>query len=355
MPPEIAIVGAGIMGVMTALACARKGAAVTIYDAEDIPNKRNLSFADARMWRHVHHNNPTLEALAASSLDAWLNFQILSKPEGIRKTQTVRLLTLAQCRDLSDAYDNSGCTYTILSTDELSLREAYNIDVTNEQYLFVANDALLINGKLIYSHLINVLKSMSNISFFPNTKIDVDTDISGCSIQSTHGKLDYSGIILSTGRPGKYADHQNTTCIPEKHYQLHIDFHLEENAVNNNLFPLLNFGDPQTTWALPSVDKKTLSVSASNFSFTEKINKAQLNDMTDYLIQQINVKYTTFDVRVSEYFELAASARNNNAYWETRPHHNVISINACDASLFKAAPAISETLSGMILKAGSNE
>jgi len=57
-------------------------------------------------------------------------------------------------------------------------------------------------------------------------------------------------------------------------------------------------------------------------------------------------------VRISEYFELATPARNTNAYWETRPNHNVISINACDASLFKAAPAISETLSDMILKAG---
>jgi hypothetical protein len=352
MRPEVAIVGAGIMGIMTALACARKGAAVAIYDAEDIPNKRNLSFADVRMWRHVHHNNPTLEALAASSLDAWLNFQSLSKPEGIRKTQTVRLLTLAQCEVLSDAYDNSGYTYTILSTDELSLRRMYDIDITREQRLFVANDALLINAKLIYSHLVDALKSMSNVSFFPNTKIDIDTDISGCSIQSTHGKFDYSGIILSTGRPGKYAPPQNATCTPEKHYQLHIDFHLEGNAADDDLLPLLNFGDPQITWALPSIDKKTLSVSASNFSFTKTIDAAQLNQMTDYLIQKINVKYTTFDVRISEYFELTTTARNTNAYWETRPNHNVISINACDASLFKAAPAISETLSDMILKAG---
>lgn len=355
MRPDIAIVGAGIMGAMTALACARRGATVAIYDAGDIPNKQNLSFADVRMWRHVHHNNPTLEKLAASSLDAWLNFESLSKSEGIRKTKTARLLTLAQCEALSDAYDKSGCTYTILSTDELSLRAAYNIDVTSEQRLFVANDALLINGKFIYSHLIGTLKSMSNVSFFPNTKIDVDTDISGCSIQSTHGKFDYSGIILTTGRPGKNTAKKNAPCNPTKYYQLHIDFHLEENEANNNLLPLLNFGDPETTWALPSIDRKTLSVSASNFSFTEKVDESQLGTLTEYLINKIKVKYTTFYVRVSEYFELEASARNTNDYWESHSHHNIISINACDASLFKAAPAISETLSEMILKAGSNE
>ncbi|WP_268799653.1 FAD-dependent oxidoreductase [Pseudomonas huanghezhanensis] len=351
MRPEIAIVGAGILGVMTALACARKGAAVAIYDTEDIPNKRNLSFADARMWRHVHQNNPALEALAASSLEAWLRLQSLSKFEAVRKTQIVRLLTSAQCEVLGDAYDNSGNTFEILSADQLSIKKAYDIDITSEQRLFVANDALLINGKLIYSYLVDTLKSMSKVSFFPNTKINVDADISECSIQTAHGKRNYSGIILLTGRPGKYAFSQREPCTLKKHYQLHIDFNLSEATTNDGLLPLLNFGDPQTTWAVPSVDRKILSVSASNLFLTKKISVDQINEMTDYLIRKIKAEYTTFDVRVSEYFELPVSARHTNTYWEIRPDHNVISINACDASLFKAAPAISEIISDMIIKA----
>lgn len=65
---DIAVVGAGIVGLSTAFAAHRRGLSVTVYDAA--PPGSGQSAGQSRLFRHAH-DDPRLVAMAGESRDLW--------------------------------------------------------------------------------------------------------------------------------------------------------------------------------------------------------------------------------------------------------------------------------------------
>lgn len=65
---DIAVVGAGIVGLSTAYAARQRGLSVTVYDAA--PPGSGQSAGQSRLFRHAH-DDPRLVAMAVESRDLW--------------------------------------------------------------------------------------------------------------------------------------------------------------------------------------------------------------------------------------------------------------------------------------------
>ncbi|HEX2174508.1 MAG TPA: FAD-binding oxidoreductase [Nocardioidaceae bacterium] len=102
---DIAVVGAGIVGLATAYAAAQRGLSVTVYDAA--PPGSGQSAGQSRLFRHAH-DDPRLVAMAAESRDLWrawesdLGTQLVSDDGGVALGPAVdeRLQVLAAFPDL---------------------------------------------------------------------------------------------------------------------------------------------------------------------------------------------------------------------------------------------------------------
>lgn len=351
MRPNIAIIGAGITGVMTALACARKGASVELYDAAAIPNVANLSWAHGRLWKHAHENNAALQPLAAHSHAFWRQFIGTGNETFGCQTQSIRVVDDADCRRLTQLYDALAIGYDIqdpvLSVQSSLLR----LPSTNRR-LFVGHDAILLDAQKVYAHLCQALANTDRIVLKPHTRVELDTIREGRHFSVNGERKNYTAVICTASRPlTRHIGWPGAAPAPQ--YQVHLDVHLND-ARACLLKPVLTMGDEHRSWCVPSPERRVLKVSASRFSYSMPPDSNGLQACKRYLLDRLCVKYDQVDVVVSPYFELPTEERQDTAYWGRHDITGCIAVEACDASIFKIAPALSEQISQYVIH-GVNE
>ncbi|QNK33237.1 FAD-binding oxidoreductase [Serratia sp. JUb9] len=351
MRPNIAIIGAGITGVMTALACARKGASVELYDAAAIPNATNLSWAHGRLWKHVHENNAALQSLAAHSLTFWRQFIGTGHKTFGCQTQSIRVVDDADCRRLAQLYDTLSIGYDI-QDPVLSVQNSLLRLPKANRRIFVGHDAILLDAQKVYAHLCQALANTDTIVLKPHTRVELNTIREGRHFSVNGERKSYTAVICTASRPLiRHISRSGSVPVPQ--YQVHLDVHLND-ARAYLLKPVLTMGDEHRSWCVPSPERRVLKVSASRFSYPMPPDSNGLQACKQYLLDRLRVKYDQVDVAVSPYFELPTEKRQNTAYWGRHDITGCIAVEACDASIFKIAPALSEQISQYVIH-GVNE
>lgn len=240
MHHNIAIVGAGITGIMTALACARKGASVDLYDAGPIPNPDNLSWAYGRLWKHIHENNPTLQPLAADSYAFWK--EKISGGDGYFGCQarSFRVVDDATCDRLAALYQNASVGYELHDRAISAQSCLLNLERVGSR-LFVGHDAILLNARNICMDLLEQLTEMKNVRFWPHFRVDLSALGKNRAVYVDGNYKKYSDVILATSCP-----EMGTTpdCGPRlrRQYQVHLDVHISDGRACL-LQPVLDMGD----------------------------------------------------------------------------------------------------------------
>ncbi|MEH1098294.1 FAD-dependent oxidoreductase [Micromonospora sp. CPCC 205561] len=72
---RVLIVGAGVVGLLTAMECVRRGDDVTVLDQGPIPNPAAASFDQNRVVRALHPGDPTATRAAADLHGRWLELE----------------------------------------------------------------------------------------------------------------------------------------------------------------------------------------------------------------------------------------------------------------------------------------
>lgn len=339
MRHNIAIIGAGITGVMTALACARRGANVELYDAHAIPNRRNLSWAYGRLWKHIHENNPALQPLAADSLPFWSEL-IKSSGEFGCRTHSLRLVDDATCERLAQLYQQLAVGYEIQPPGLAAQSSLLDFSGAGK-HLFVGYDALLLNASKIYARLCHELTECRNVTLKPQIRVEPSALRAGTRLYIGKSYKEYQCIIWATSSP---LAEEKQAPSPVLRYQLHLNVHLND-ARAARLKPVLTMGDDNVSWCVPSPDRRVLKLSASRFSWPKPPDEACLLACKAYLLNRLRMQYSKVDVLVSPYFTLAETERVTTPYWHHHQGTGCIQVDACDASIFKIAPALSRQIS----------
>lgn len=137
MADRVAVVGAGIMGLAAARACARRGASVDIYEQFDVMHVRGSSHGDARIFR-VSYPEAHYVALAAESLPMWRELERESGNELLRTTGS---LDIGFELPHAGALDEHGLTYEVL--DAAELRQRFGLRAPEAQAVFQADGGVL--------------------------------------------------------------------------------------------------------------------------------------------------------------------------------------------------------------------
>lgn len=72
---RVVVVGAGVVGLLTAMECARAGATVTVADRDDVPSPHATSYDRQRVVRSLHAGDAALTGAAAAATAAWLDVE----------------------------------------------------------------------------------------------------------------------------------------------------------------------------------------------------------------------------------------------------------------------------------------
>lgn len=131
--------------------------------------------------------------------------------------------------------------------------------------IFIGHDAVLLNASNIYNYLYQKLAGYGNVCMYPNTMANLNA-IEDCKSLLIEGrKVEYTSIICTISRPINEA----STSLLQKRYQVHLNVHIND-ARAALLKPVLNIVDENKSWCVPSLDKKILKMSASDFSYSTK-------------------------------------------------------------------------------------
>ena len=333
MSHKIAVVGAGITGLITALNCARKGAEVDIYDRCHIPNKLSNSWAYARLWRIVHEDNPALEALAIRSGRFWESLMDQYGEKLIRPTKILRINNEKILTPLRLSYDRNKKTNTTTSLKQSELTSFFNIPTQNN--VMTGEDGLLLRAHSIYENLLEELMKYENVKLLPNKTLFPSTNTTEftneCAMNS------YKKVLICTSSPIKSLP-RNVT----KKYQYHIDIELKLGHSFRDV--ILDMGDIHKTWCIPSLEGNLIKLSASHFSFNEPPDNKLKKDCKDYLINILKIPFSSITEQVSEYYSSENNGTSDDKLWWRDKKNRIAIMDSCNAGSYKIAPALAEDI-----------
>lgn len=331
---KIAVVGAGITGLMTALNCARKGAEVDIYDLYDIPNKQSNSWAYARLWRIVHDDNPVLEAMAIRSGVYWENLMNQYGETMIRPTKIVRINNERILAPLRLSYEKNKKNSNTTTLEKSNLTSFFNI--TTENNVMTGEDGLILGAHSIYEHLFNELKKHGNVHLLPNETLFPTTDAMSINYENIINK--YNKTLICTSSPISLYPSQVM-----KNYQYHMDIEL----INGYSFRdvILDMGDIHKTWCIPSIKGNVIKLSASHFSFSTPPDETMKKKCKNYLLNTIKIPYRLIKEQISEYYSSADNGTSHGQFWRRDESNRIAIMDSCNARNYKIAPALAEDIS----------
>ncbi|MFZ0385584.1 MAG: FAD-dependent oxidoreductase, partial [Solirubrobacteraceae bacterium] len=112
---DVAIVGAGIIGLSAAYALTRRGASVTVYE-RGVPGN-GQSGGDSRIFRHTH-DDPRLIGFARRSLERWREWERQSGQELVSRDGVISLGSTA--RERHAALTAAGVSARLVDDTELA-------------------------------------------------------------------------------------------------------------------------------------------------------------------------------------------------------------------------------------------
>lgn len=120
----VAVVGAGIIGVMTAWRLAKRGHRVTVYDQWNAPNDRGASAGESRIFRTAYKEGGEYVPLLQKSLPLW---EELQTAQDLRVLQMCGGLTIGhpdhpEVRAVIDCAEEAGLEHEVLHKTQMSSR-----------------------------------------------------------------------------------------------------------------------------------------------------------------------------------------------------------------------------------------
>ncbi|MBP2326481.1 glycine/D-amino acid oxidase-like deaminating enzyme [Kibdelosporangium banguiense] len=345
---RIVVVGAGVIGMLTAVECVRAGAQVDLVDQADIPSASATSYDRCRVVRTLHRGSPTLTMAAAHLHEDWSAMERLLGSRFYHPSGALTLMAADTGGNLAMLIE-AGASVQVLSAEDISLRCPHIRFEDGTKAVFEpAAGAVLADRALLAAA--RWLRDQPTVRMHRNSPVtEVDgsgevrladgTVLTGDSVVVAAGP--WSGGLLPAGLV------MGLTLMR----QTMLTYAATSSQAGWWGSPaVLGLGDERDAWLMPPVLGASARLSAASAcrAVPEMTDHETPREWLDHLTDRFSALLTDFDA--------GAVTGATDAYYLTDEHGEgpllaelgdaVWAYAACGGMSFKFAPAVARALAG---------
>jgi sarcosine oxidase len=351
----VVVVGGGVIGLLSALACAQAGAEVIVLDRGRIPNPEATSFDETRIVRALHVDDVPTTCRAAQAEREWRRLE--SRLRG-RFYHRVGALTVLPRRDHGRALDTigrSGIAAEVLERSELGRRWPH-IEFASETVGVLEPDAGLVFAGQALDAMARRLAAQPGVDLRPHHEV-VEVDPRARLVRVKGRRTIKSRRVLVAAGPWSRALLPPATARSLSLYRqtmvyCRVPSHLAQAWARTPALPTLS--PKRRSWLAPPAEGARLKLSAA----TACRRVAELTDrktppwLRDRVVAAFAGELVGFDrswiTGVRECYYLADSA-SGAAVVTPLGTSTAWAYAACGGASFKLAPLVARSLARRVL------
>jgi len=263
----IAVVGAGITGLATAWALARRGRRVTVYDQGPIPNPKSASADEHRLIRFFYPDEPGYCLMVAQAYEAWSELW-----DDLGLDGYVACGSLALSRAPGDWADRARATL-----DELGYGyDRVPVPVLAESYPFLNLDGVRYGlfkrrgGVLLADAILRRLADRlaeAGVAMRPHTRVTGIEPASGRIVLADGRSRAASRVVLAAGA---WIDRLRPDLLgrldPQRALTVHVEPPEALAAAWADAPGVVDYGLPDAHWSVPPVAGTRLKLAAAGLT-----------------------------------------------------------------------------------------
>ncbi len=352
---RIVVVGGGVIGLLTAVECARAGAQVDLVEQAELPSPSATSYDRHRVVRTLHRDDPPLTLAAAGLHEAWVETE---RRLGGRFYHRTGVLTVIPAPDLEAEHallTRAGVPIRALSGRELSERCPQLRFGTARQHAILepaagtvlADQALLAAARWLRGH--------PGVRVHPHCRVTRVTE--SASVESADGRvLSGDSVVVAAGPWSRDLLPAGLAANLTLKRQTMLSYSPGSFRAAWSRSPaVLGLGDTRDAWLMPPVAGTPVRLSAASACRTAQ-------DMPDHqtppewrhhLIRRFNAVLSAFDpfdvTGATEGYYLTDESGQGPLLAQLGD--SVWAFAACGGMSFKFAPALARALADRALGA----
>jgi sarcosine oxidase len=357
---RIAIVGGGVIGLLSAVECALAGHDVWVLDQDTIPSPNATSYDHHRIVRALHIGDPAVTAAALLAYHRWIELQRILNQRFCHRVGSLSVLGRHALADGLAALLNAGAHAKVFDNGTLAHRYPHLSFVDGATAVLEEWSGVLLSNRVLAACL-HWLKRQPRVALLPHhAVVRVDAEKTVVHLAGG-GSIDADGVIVAAGPwsrrlvPRGMADwlvlHRQSTlycAVPPAD---------RERWRHTPAIPVL--GTPTGAWLVPPVAGTPLKVSANSACrvVDEIDDRCTPRRWIDHLTEVFAGIIPGFDadwvVRGRDCYYLAANTPSGQGVLTLG--RRVVAFAGCGGGAFKFAPLIARSLMSYVTVGGNRE
>jgi sarcosine oxidase len=344
---RVVVVGAGVIGLLTAMECVRAGAGVDLVDAGGIPCPLATSYDRQRVVRALHRDDPAATAAAARAEEGWLALDRMLGARCYRRSGSLSVMPPADAEASFGLLTAVGLAARLLPARQLSARyPALRFPAGLAGVLEPAAGIVLADRAL--TAVAGWLRRQPAVRMFPDCPA---APLTGPVVRLRDGReLSADRVVVAAGPWSRDLLGAAVGRAVTLYRQSMLSYR-PGPAAWPGLPVIQRFGNSQGAWLIPPVAGAPARLSSADSSrpVTRMAGRATPARWRDHLADQFAGLLADFDPAAvtggTDGYYLAATAGGGPLLAELGDGA-VVAYAACGGMSFKLAPLVAAALAG---------
>jgi sarcosine oxidase len=353
-PVRVVVVGAGVVGLLTAVECVRGGALVELVDrARIIPNERAASYDSHRVVRTLHRGDAQLTAAAAHLHQDWIDVEHEVGSQFFQHTGVLTAMSQFEAENALLVMKDAGSGAWLVSPEELADRYPYVQTPMGTGGIFEP-EAGMVRPDRALNALIRWLRRQPNVKVHEHRRVVV-VEEHGAVIFEDGDTLEGDRVVVAAGPWSRELLPRFLAAELTLKRQTMLSYVPSRWADAWSGTPaILGLGSTRDAWVMPPIAGSPARMSAHSACRTA----AELTDYDtepkwrDHLLKRFSKVLTDFDsadvVDATEGYYLTDDSRQGPLLAELGDG-TVLVYAACGGMSFKFGPAVARALADRAL------